>query len=169
VIAGDEGKEPSRRWSRVWERRWVSRDTTCGNANLGDEGDEGKGPSHRWSRVWERRWVSRDATWECKQILATRVTKAKSHHRWGRVCGSGDGCREMQQEVQILATRATKAKIHHRWSRVWERWCVSRGATGCANLGDGGDEGKGPSSLRPCAAGDDTGVGSEVLADSEIW
>jgi hypothetical protein len=56
------------------------------------------------------------------QILATRVTKAENHHRWGRACGSGGGFREMQ--------------------------------LGDASLGDDGDEGKEPSSLRAaCGSG----------------
>jgi hypothetical protein len=48
------------RWSRrVWERWWVSRDATCGNANLGDEGDEGKEPPPLEPRVGAGWWVSR--------------------------------------------------------------------------------------------------------------
>jgi hypothetical protein len=69
--------------------------------------------------VWERRWVSRDATWECKQSLATRVTKANSHHRWSRVWERWWVSRDATWECkQILVTRATKAKSHHRWGRV---------------------------------------------------
>jgi hypothetical protein len=63
-----------------------------GRANLGDKGDEGKEPSSLEPRVGAAVGVERCNLGE--RILATRVTKAKSHHRWGRVWVGG-GCREM--------------------------------------------------------------------------
>jgi hypothetical protein len=89
---GDEGKEPSSLEPRVGAVVGVERCT--GDVNLGDEGDEGKEPSSLEPRVGAVVGVER-----CNlgmQFLATRVTKAKSHHRWSRACGSGGGCREMQ-------------------------------------------------------------------------
>ena len=59
------------------------REMQLGDANLGDEGDEGKEPSSLEPRVGAAVGVER-----CNlvmQILATRVTKAKSHHHWSRV------------------------------------------------------------------------------------
>jgi hypothetical protein len=67
-----------------------------GDANLGDEGDEGKEPSSLEQRVCVRAVVGVKRCNLVMQVLATRVTKAKSHHRWSRACGSGGGCREMQ-------------------------------------------------------------------------
>jgi hypothetical protein len=62
-------------------------------ANLGDKGDEGKEPSPLEPRVGAAVGVERCTLG--MQNLVTRVTKAKGHHRWGRVCGSGGGCREV--------------------------------------------------------------------------
>jgi hypothetical protein len=59
------------------------REMQLGDANLGDEGDEGRGPSPLGPRVGAAEGVSRDV--QVMKILATRVTKEKSHHRWGRV------------------------------------------------------------------------------------
>jgi hypothetical protein len=54
------------------------------------------------------------------QVLATRVTKAKSYHRWSRVWERWWVSRDAPWESkQILGTRVTKAKSHHRWGRVW--------------------------------------------------
>ena len=54
-----------------------------GDVELGDKGDEGKEPSSLEPCVKTVVGVER-----CNlgmQILATRVTKAKSHHHWSRV------------------------------------------------------------------------------------
>ena len=50
-----------------------------GDANLGDEGDEGKEPSSLGLRVGAAVGVERCTLG--MQNLATRVTKAESHHR----------------------------------------------------------------------------------------
>jgi hypothetical protein len=98
------------RWSRVCGSGGGCREMQLGNTNLGGDGDEGKEPSSLEPRTWERWWVSRDATWDRKQILVTRVTKAKSHHRWGRACGSGGGCREMQLGNTNLGDKGDEGK-----------------------------------------------------------
>ena len=90
---GDEGKEPSLLGPRVGAAVGVERCT--GDANLGDKGDEGKEPSSLEPRAGAVVGVER-----CNlgmQVLATRVTKAKSHHHWSRACGIGGGCREMHK------------------------------------------------------------------------
>jgi hypothetical protein len=78
---GDEGNEPSSLEPRVEAVVGVERCTR--DANLGDKGDEGKEPSSLEPRVGAAVGVER-----CNlgmQDLATRVTKAKRHHRWSRV------------------------------------------------------------------------------------
>ena len=80
---GDEGREPSSLEPRVWERWCGCLEMHLGDANLGDKGDEGKEPSSLEPRVGAAVGVER-----CNlgmQILATGVTKAKSHHHWSRV------------------------------------------------------------------------------------
>ena len=42
---GDEGKEPSHRWSRACGIGGGCREMHLGDAELGDKGDEGKEPS----------------------------------------------------------------------------------------------------------------------------
>jgi hypothetical protein len=96
-----------------------------GNANLGDEGDEGKGPSSLEQRVGAAVGGERCNAVTKNKAPGARRQRQKCHQRWSRVCVSGGGCREMQQEEQILAARVTKAKSHRRWSRVWERRWVS--------------------------------------------
>jgi hypothetical protein len=133
-VTSDEVKEPSSLGPRVGAVVGIARCNLGMQANLGDGGDEGKAPSSLEPRVGAAVGVER-----CNlgmQNLATGVTKAKSHHRWSRVCacGSGGGCRKVQlgdatPGARVLATGVTKAKSHHRWSRVWERRWVSRGAT----------------------------------------
>jgi hypothetical protein len=139
-----------------------------GKANLGDEGDEGKGPSSLEPRVGAVVGGCREMQLG-KANLGDEGDEGKEPSSLEPRVGAVVGVERCNLGKQILATRVAKAKDHRRWSRVWERWWVSRGATGGANLGDGGDEVKEPSSLRPRAVGDDTGGGAEILADSEIW
>jgi hypothetical protein len=81
---GNEGKEPSHHWGRVWKRWWVSRDATWESKQiLVTRVTKANEPSSLGPRVGERRWGSRAA--QVMQVFATRVTKAKSHHHWGRV------------------------------------------------------------------------------------
>jgi hypothetical protein len=113
-----------------------------GDANLGDEGDEGKEPLSFEPRVGAVVSVER-----CNlgmQNSATRVTKAESHHRWGRACGSGGGCREMQIGDANLGDKGNEGKepssLEPRVGAVVMK----------ADLGDEGDEGNEPSPLGPC-------------------
>jgi hypothetical protein len=109
------------------------------------------------------------------QILATRATKAESYQRWGRACGSGGGCRRcnlgMQadlgdpegdegKEPSSLEPRVGAVVGVERCS--WRKQNLATSVTsggGCremqlgnANLGDKGNEGKGPSPLGPRVA-----------------
>ena len=59
------------------------REMQLGDANLGDECDEGKEPSSLGPRVEAVVGVERCTL--VMQNLVTRVTKAKSHHRWSRM------------------------------------------------------------------------------------
>jgi hypothetical protein len=94
---GDEGKERAiiAGAARVAAAVGVERCNLGKQANLGDEDDEGKGPSSLGPRVGAA--VSAERCTLGMEILATRVTKAKSHRRWSRACGSGGGCREMHR------------------------------------------------------------------------
>jgi transglutaminase-like putative cysteine protease len=122
--------ESHHRWSRVWERRWVSRDAACGNANLGDEGDEGKGPSSLEPRVEAVVGVERcsgnanlgDGSDEGKEPSSLEPRVA---------CGSsGGGCREMRLGNANLGDKGDEGNgSSHRWKRVWERRWVPRDAT----------------------------------------
>jgi hypothetical protein len=80
---GDEGKEPPSLEPRVGAAVGVERCNLGMQANLGDKGDEGKEPPPLEPRVGAVVGVER-----CNsrmQILVTRVTKAKGHHRWSCV------------------------------------------------------------------------------------
>jgi hypothetical protein len=80
---GDEVREPSSLGPRVGAAVGVERCFLGMHANLGDDGDEGKEPSSLEPRVGAVVGVER-----CSlgiQILATMVTKTKSHHHWSRV------------------------------------------------------------------------------------
>jgi hypothetical protein len=120
-----------------------------GDASLGDKGDEGKGPSSLEPRVGAAVGVER-----CNlgmQHLATRVTKAKSHHRKSRACGRGGGCREMQLGNAKLGDEGDEGKEP---SPLEPRAGAVVGVERCswgmhANLGDEGDEGKEPALLEP--------------------
>jgi hypothetical protein len=108
---GDEGKEPSSLEPRVWEPRWAVGVEICNlvmQANLGDEGNEGKEPSSLGPRVGAAVGVERCTLG--MQNLETRVAKAKTHHHWGRVCGSGGGCREMQLGDANLGDKGDEGK-----------------------------------------------------------
>jgi hypothetical protein len=80
---GDEGKEPSSLEPRVGAVVGVERCNLGKQANLGDKGDEGNEPSSLDPRVGAVVGVERCTL--MMQNLVTRVTKAKSHHRWSRV------------------------------------------------------------------------------------
>jgi hypothetical protein len=105
---GDEGREPSSLEPRVGAAVGVERCNLGMQANLGDKGDEGKEPSSLGPCVGAVVGVER-----CNlgmQILATRVMKAESHHRWSRACGSGGGCREMQLGDAKLGDRGDEGR-----------------------------------------------------------
>ena len=104
---GDEGKEPSSLEPRVGAVVGVERCNLGKQANLGDEGDEGKEPSSLEPRVGAAVGVER-----CNlgmQILATRVTKAKSHHRWEPRVGAAVGVERCTGEhVAVVGTASRR-------------------------------------------------------------
>jgi hypothetical protein len=121
-----------------------------GNANLGDEGDEGKEPSLLEPRVGAVVGFKRCTLG--MQILATRATKAKSHHNAGAAWLSGGGCREMQLGKANLGDECNegKEKSSLEPALVGAVVGVERCNLGMqANIGDKGDKGKEPSSLEP--------------------
>ena len=86
-----------------------------GDASFGDEGDEGNEPSSLGPRAGAAVGVERCTLG--MQVLAPRVTKAKSHHRWSRVLERWWVSRdETWESKHILVTRATKAKSQDRKS-----------------------------------------------------
>jgi hypothetical protein len=110
-----------------------------GRANLGDKGNEGKDPSPLGPRVGAAVGVERYTLG--MRNLVTRVTKAESHHHWGRVCGSGGGCREMQLGDASLGDEGDEGKEP---SSLEPRVGAVVGVERCnlgkqANLGDKGE------------------------------
>jgi hypothetical protein len=124
---GDGGKEPSPLEPRAGAVVGVERCILGKQASLGDKGDEGKEPSSLEPRV--RAVVGAERCNLGMQILATRVTKAKGHHRWSRVCWSGGGCREMRLWDAELGDKGDESKEPSSLEpRVWERQWVSKDA-----------------------------------------
>jgi hypothetical protein len=78
---GDEGNEPSSLGPRAGAVVGAERCTR--DASLGDKGDEGKEPTSLEPRAGALVGVERCTL--VMQNLVTRVTKAKSHHRWSRM------------------------------------------------------------------------------------
>jgi hypothetical protein len=78
---GDEGKEPASLGPHVGAAVGVERCSWGMQARLGDKGNEGKEPSSLEPRVGAAVGVERCTLG--MQNLATRVTKAEGHHRWG--------------------------------------------------------------------------------------
>jgi hypothetical protein len=93
-VTSDEVKEPSSLGPRVGAVVGIARCNLGMQANLGDGGDEGKAPSSLEPRAGAAVGVERCTL--VMQNLATRVTKAESHHHWSRVWERWGGCREMQ-------------------------------------------------------------------------